>query len=145
MVWRHIYYSWLQTWPCWEFPKPAVMMNTFKILPENVYFMPCNSVMVRFLLTLQWRHNERDGISDHQPHDCLFNCLFRHRSKKTSKPLVTGLCAGNSLVTSEFSAQRASNEENVSIWWHHRGNFDIQYGAIIAQSIFSQIFTKNIP
>ena len=21
-------------------------------------------------LTLQWRHNERDGVSNHQPHDC---------------------------------------------------------------------------
>ena len=29
------------------------------------------------------------------------------------------LCAGNSLVTSEFPAQRASNAENISIWWRH--------------------------
>ena len=28
---------------------------------------------------LQWRHNERHGISNHQPHDCLLNCFFRHR------------------------------------------------------------------
>ena len=41
------------------------------------------------------------------------------RSKKTSKLRVTGLCAGNSPVTGEFPAQRASNAENVSIWWHH--------------------------
>ena len=32
---------------------------------------------------------------------------------------VTGLCAGNSPVTGEFPAQRASNAENVSIWWRH--------------------------
>ena len=44
---------------------------------------------------LQWRHNERDGISNHQPHDCLLNHLFRCRSKKTSKLHVTVLCAGN--------------------------------------------------
>ena len=43
--------------------------------------------------------------------------LFRHRSKKTSKLHVTGLCEGNSPVTGEFTAQRASNTENVSIWW----------------------------
>ena len=43
---------------------------------------------------LQWRHNERDVVSNHQPHDCLLNCLFRRRSKKTSKFRVTGLCAG---------------------------------------------------
>ena len=40
---------------------------------------------------LQSRHNERDGVSDHQPHDCLLNCLFRRRSKKTSVLRVTGL------------------------------------------------------
>ena len=67
--------------------------------------------------TLHWCHNERDGISNHQPSDCLLNCLFRCRSKKTSKLCVTGLCVGNSPVTGEFSAQRASNVENVSILW----------------------------
>ena len=69
--------------------------------------------------TLQSRHNERDGICNHQPHDCLLNRSFRRRSKKTSKLRVTGLCVGNSLVTGEFPAQRASNAENVSIWWRH--------------------------
>ena len=61
--------------------------------------------------TFQLRHNERDGISNHQPHDCLLNLLFRRRSKKTSKLRGTGLCAGNSPVTDEFPAQRASNAE----------------------------------
>ena len=66
-----------------------------------------------------WRHNEHDGVSNHQPHDCLLNRLFRRRSMKTSKLCVTGLCAGNSPVTGEFPAQRVSNAENVSIWWRH--------------------------
>ena len=69
--------------------------------------------------TLHWRHNDRDGVSNHQPHGCLLKCLFRRRSKKTSKLRVTGLCAENSPVTDEFPAQRASNAENVSIWWRH--------------------------
>ena len=69
--------------------------------------------------TLQWRHSEHDGVSNHQPHDCLLNRLFRHKSKKTSKLRVTDLCAENSPVTSEFPAYRASNTENVSIWWRH--------------------------
>ena len=69
--------------------------------------------------SLQWRHNERGGISNHQPHDCLLNHLFRGRRKKTSKLSVTGLCEGNSPVTSEFPAQKASDAENVSIWWSH--------------------------
>ena len=29
--------------------------------------------------TLQWHHNEHDGVSNHQPYDCLLNHLFRHR------------------------------------------------------------------
>ena len=70
---------------------------------------------------LWWHHNERDGLSNHQPRDCLLNRLFRRRSKKTSKLRVTGLCAGNSPGTGEFPAQRASNAENVSIWWRHHG------------------------
>ena len=71
--------------------------------------------------SLLWRHNWCDGVSNHQPHDCLLNRLFRRRSKKTSKLRVTGFCAGNSPVTGEFPAQMASNAENVSIWWRHHG------------------------
>ena len=67
--------------------------------------------------TLIWRHNEHDGVSNHQPYDCLLNSLFGRRSKKTSKFRVTGLCAGNSPGTGEFPAQMTSNAENVSIWW----------------------------
>ena len=70
-------------------------------------------------LSLQWRHNNHDSVSNHQPHNCLLNRLFRRRSNKTSKLRVTGLCAGNSPVTGEFPAQKASNAENVSIWWRH--------------------------
>ena len=77
---------------------------------------------IRFLCSaLRWRHNGRDGVSNHQPHDCLLNRLFGHRSKKTSKPRVTGLCAGNSPGTGEVPAQMSSNAETVSIWWRHHG------------------------
>ena len=73
--------------------------------------------------SLRWRHNGRDSISNHQPHDCLLNRLFRRRSKKTSRLRVTGLCAGNSPGTGEFPAQMTSNAENVSIWWRHHVGF----------------------
>ena len=68
---------------------------------------------------LQWCHNERDGVPDHQPYDNLLNRLFIRRWKKTSKLRVAGLCVGNSPVTGEFPTQKASNAENVSIWWRH--------------------------
>ena len=75
-------------------------------------------------ITLHWRHNERHGVSNHQPRDCLLNRLFWCRSKKTSKLRVTDLCEGNSSVTGEFPTQRSSNAENVSIWWRHH---DLKY------------------
>ena len=77
--------------------------------------------------------NMRDSVSNHQPHDCLLNRLFRGRSKKISKLRVTGLCAGSSPGTGEFPAQMASNAENVSIWWR---NHDLEMH-------FSQIWKKN--
>ena len=33
-------------------------------------------------ISLKWRHNERDGVSDYQPRDCLLNRLFGRKSKK---------------------------------------------------------------
>ena len=72
--------------------------------------------------TLQWHHNGRDSVSNHQPHDCLLNRLFRRRSNKTSQLRVTGLCEGISPETGEFPAQMTSYAENVFIWWRHHGN-----------------------
>ena len=45
---------------------------------------------------IQWRHNDHDSVSNHQPGGSLLNCLFRRRWKKTSKLRFTGFCAGNS-------------------------------------------------
>ena len=73
-------------------------------------------------ITLRWRHNGHDCVSNHQPRHCLLNRLFERRSKKTSKLRVTGLCAWNSPGTGEFPAQIASNAVNVSIWWRHHGS-----------------------
>ena len=85
--------------------------------------MPCHHHHVkgspRTYTPLQWRHNGCESVPNQQPHDCLLKCLFRRKSKKTSKPRVTGLCEGNSTVTGEFLAQMASNVDNVSIWWRH--------------------------
>ena len=56
---------------------------------------PGNAILL-FVHSLHWRHNDHDGVSNHQPHGCLLKLLFRRRSKKTSKLRVTGLCVGNS-------------------------------------------------
>ena len=91
-------------------------------------------------VSLQRRHNGRDGVSNHQPHDCFISRLFRHRSKKTSKLRVTGLRAGNSPEAGEFPAQMASNAENVSIWWRHH---DYPWPSARDISCWKCIFTQN--
>ena len=45
-----------------------------------------------FIHTLRWRHNGYDSVSNHQCLYCLLNLSYGHRSKKTSKRRVTGLC-----------------------------------------------------
>ena len=74
------------------------------LLPHNPNYpvIFCITVFQEQLhpITLQWRHNERDGVSNHQPYDCLLSRLYR--PKKISKLRVTGLCEGNSSVTSEY-------------------------------------------
>ena len=74
--------------------------------------------------SLQWRHYNRDGVSNHRRLN--FNSTaFRRRSKITSKLRLTGLCEGNSPVTFELPAQRASNAEKVSIWRCHHDHEQI--------------------
>ena len=77
-----------------------------------------NAFHITGLLSLQWRHTDHDSVSNHQPHGCLLNRLFRRRSKETSKLRVTGLCEGNSPgpVNSPHKDQLRGN---VSIWWRH--------------------------
>ena len=95
---------------------------------------------------LQWRHNECDGVSNHQPHDCLRNRLFKRKSKKTSKLRVTSFCAVNSPVFGEFPAQRASNTKNISIWWRHHVPLTIIYAKIeqLNIAVLSIIYNQTI-
>ena len=79
---------------------------------ENTIWLT-SVVFWSMFIVLQRRHNGWDDVSNHQHHHCLLNCLFRRRSKKTSKLRVTGLCAGNSPVTGEFPAKMASNAANI--------------------------------
>ena len=104
---------------------------------------------LRHIHSLRWRHNDHDSVSIHQPRGCLLNRLFGCRSKKKSKLPVTGLCAGNSPGTGEFSAQMASNAENVSIWWrHHVFNHCVPGWGLLSQFLpfchFSWVFFKGI-
>ena len=48
----------------------------------------------RTSISLWWRHNGGDSVSNHQPRECLPNRLIRCRSKNPSKLRVAGLCVG---------------------------------------------------
>ena len=92
---------------------------------------------VKQLITspLQWHHNECDSVSNHRRLHCLVNCWFRGRSKIIPKLRSTGLWEGNSPVTGEFHALKASNAGNVSISWRHHGVWfylSIQHHRILA-------------
>ena len=103
------------------------LMAIFTGNTENIIYLKmlenyAFEIIATFLWALHWCHDGRDGVSNHQPHDCLLNRLFRRRSKKTSKLRVTDLSVGNSPVTGEFPAQMAGSAENVSILWRHHGD-----------------------
>ena len=70
----------------------------------------------------------------------VYSTVYSGADKKTSKLCVTGLCAGNSPVTGEFPAQKASNAENVSIWWRHHVlfNYVIQTTTLILQEVLKK-------
>ena len=81
---------------------PCEIWTKYLVGIRSNYFMSCENGGN----SLQWRHTERDGVSNYLPHDCLLNRSFRSRSKTISKLHMTCLCAGNSPVTGEFPAQR---------------------------------------
>ena len=70
---------------------------------------------------LHRRHNESDGVSNHQRLDGLLNRLFRRRSKKASTFRVTGLWEGNPPVTGEFFHKVPVMRKMFSFakWRHH--------------------------
>ena len=103
-------------WASWRLKSPeldSVFNRLFRLTLRNT---------AKLWITgppLQWRHNEPNGVSNHQPRYCVLNRLFTRRSKKPSKLRATGLCVKNSPVTGEFPAQMASYAEKVSIWLRH--------------------------
>ena len=64
-------------------------------------------------LSLQWRHNGRGGVSNHQPHDWLLNRLFSTDQIKHQSSALLAFVRG----IHRWPAQMASNAENVSIRW----------------------------
>ena len=60
---------------------------------------------------LQWRHKEPDGVSNHQRLDCLFNRLFRRRSRSKKHQSSASLALWGESTGERFPSQRGSNAE----------------------------------
>ena len=74
----------------------TVMLRPSSFFTLTIYFKrSCVSVLSpsftwRTGITFQWRHNERDGVSNHRRLNCFLNRLFSRRSKLISN--LYGTC-----------------------------------------------------
>ena len=76
-------------------------------------------------MALQWRHNERDDVSNHRRLDCLLNRFFRRKSKKTSKFTSLAFVWGiHRWPVNSPHKGSATRKINVSIWWRHHGGIN---------------------
>ena len=67
--------------------------------------------------TLQWRHNERDGVSNHLRLKLFAQSFVQVQIKKNIKaPRHWSLWRES---TGDIPSQRANNAEIVSMWWRH--------------------------
>ena len=78
------------------------------------------------------------------PASLLFaQLLVQAQLKKHQKVRVIGFCVRNSLVIGEFPTQKASNAENVSIWWRHHGR--ISHTGFTVESCYHTLHLPQIP
>ena len=64
--------------------RQCVYLITYIVLTHMFYRIACDHFPGNYgdpAITIRWRHNEHDSVSNHQPHDCLLNHLFGRRSK----------------------------------------------------------------
>ena len=84
-----------QWWVWWfETPSRPLWRHCNALIMWNFYGL--RQIVSNIAISLWWRHNDHDNVSNHQPREGLLNRSFRRRSKKTSKVRVTGLCVWNS-------------------------------------------------
>ena len=83
--------SWYEKHTCDGEPKENLMYSSLHSIHSYVC-VTTSTQNNKMMVPLQWRHNERDGVSNHQPYDCLHNRL-RPKQKK-SKLRTTGFLRG---------------------------------------------------
>ena len=69
--------------------------------------------------TLQWCHNESDGVLNHQHLNCLLKHFFMRRSKKYQSSKSLAFVRGIQQWLVDSPHKGPVTWINVSIWWHH--------------------------
>ena len=83
-MWGRIIHPVLNINGVWDKPPLMLWMNP----SENIQYDLYNSA------TLQWRHNERDGVSSHQPHDCYSTVYFGADQRKHRRSALLAFVRG---------------------------------------------------
>ena len=93
--------------------QPQLCSVTDEMLPNKLFdinttdigYLANNTLHKHHLgvLSLQWHHNERDGISNHP--QIIHPTVHSSKDQRKHQRNVTGPCEGNSLVTGDFPAQ----------------------------------------
>ena len=96
----------------------------FCYLLHDIAHLPGNPFVIKVFQyhspTLQWRHNERNGVSNHRRLGGLLKRLFRRISKKhQSSASLAFVRAIHGWPVNSLHKQMASNAKNVSLWWRH--------------------------
>ena len=111
--------------PCWShepcYQRPYWAYHSLTLL-SNSLNDSCDSRGIRggcgagVSIALQWRHNKRDGVSNHRRLDCLLNRLFRRRSTKINFR-VTGIFRGIHRWPVNSPHKKSVTWKSISIWW----------------------------
>ena len=123
---------------CWYkiYSLPMLMLNWRNVLKPAVgtfyrfYIHPMNWSWLSDTTSSRWPHNDHAGVSNHQPHGCSLDRLFKRKSKKTPlKFRVTDLCAGNSLGPANSPHKRIVTRkmfpfDDVIMWPHRSGSIE---------------------
>ena len=93
--WERYYHrvsDWHLSWPSSAQIIPRELYKYSAIAIDTPIIPPWGRYMKSFVSeagiscwTLHWRHNERFGVSNHQPYGCLHNCLFKAQIKENIK------------------------------------------------------------
>ena len=101
----------------------------------------CHKIKPRHTaLSLQWRHNERHGVSNHRRLECLLNHLLRHIKERLKARLHSPLW-GESTGHLIKGMQRWQ-----MIWWRHHGSTEKSVGRqpVDFSAIGGFIFSRHV-